>query len=178
MGVPKALLPLGSRPAVRICAEALLGGGAAEVIVVTGSEALAIEQALSGLPVRFARNEAKGSQMADSVRIGLREISSTSSAVLVSLSDHPLVAESTIRTLIQSHDAHPGKIIIPAFQGRNGHPSLFPAGVLKEIFTAETLRDIVRKDPARVMTMSVEDEGVILDMDTPEDYERMRKRVS
>jgi molybdenum cofactor cytidylyltransferase len=63
-------------------------------------------------------------------------------------------------------------IIIPSFRGRRGHPVLFPTAVIGEIFGAATLRDIVRRDPERVQVVEVEDEGVILDLDTGEDYRR------
>lgn len=36
-----------------------------------------------------------------------------------------------------------------------------------------TLRDLVRSNPERVEQIPVNDRGVLLDMDTPEDYRRV-----
>ena len=38
-----------------------------------------------------------------------------------------------------------------------------------------TLRDVVHKDPARVRLVEVLDPGVVMDMDTPEDYRKILK---
>jgi len=64
------------------------------------------------------------------------------------------------------------------YEGRKGHPTLFPRAILEEIAALPTLRDVVRKDPARVREIDVGDEGVILEMDTPEEYARLLSRLS
>ncbi len=178
MGTAKALLPVDDRPAVRLCAERLLSAAVSELVVVTGAYAEEVRAALTGLAVRFCHNDAAASEMADSVRIALPAVSLSATAVLVSLADHPLVQTATIRTLVASHAASPHAIVIPVFQGRNGHPTLFPRPVLQEIEDLPTLRDVIRKDRQRGMKVQVEDEGVILDMDTPEEYRRMMGRQS
>jgi molybdenum cofactor cytidylyltransferase len=80
------------------------------------------------------------------------------------------VSPETMKTLVREHAAFPGSIIIPVYLRRRGHPSLFPLPALREIFFGGNLRDIVRQDPARVRLVDVPDEGVVLDLDTPEDY--------
>ena len=114
--------------------------------------------------------------MAESIRVGLKQLRHYPSSVLVCLSDHPLVSADTIRFILREHRAFPDAIIIPEYDGRRGHPSLFPRSVLDEIFSGITLRDIVRKDPARVRLAPVGDEGVVLDMDTRQDYAMILKR--
>jgi molybdenum cofactor cytidylyltransferase len=119
--------------------------------------------------------------MAESVRTGLlglcAEVNSWS-GVLVSLVDHPLVSADTLKTLRMVHCQEPGKIVIPVFQGKHGHPTLFPLRVLQEIQKGGILRDVIKKDPGRIRFVGVLDEGVIMDIDTMEDYERAVRTLS
>lgn len=171
MGRTKQLLQLGDKPIIGHCIDAMLDAGVSDCVVVLGAEESEIAWLLRGLPVTIAVNDVPGSDMAESVRAGLKLISASSSGVLIGLSDHPLVSPETMKTLIREHAAFPGSIIIPVYLRKRGHPSLFPVPALREIFFGGNLRDIVRQDPARVRLVDVPDEGVVLDMDTPGDYE-------
>ncbi len=176
MGRTKQLLPLGDKPVIRRCVDALLAAGIPDIVVVTGRDN-GIAGALRGLPVTVAVNGAQESDMAESVRVGLKLCDPHSSGVLICLSDHPLVLASTMAALVREHKRAPGRIIIPSCGGRRGHPTLFPLPCVREIFLGGTLRDIVQKDAQRVMLLDTCDEGVVLDMDTPEDYERMKRKI-
>ncbi len=175
MGRPKQLLPVQGRPAVRYCAETILEAGAPDVVVVTGANGEGTGSALAGLPVRIARNPDPNSDMAGSVRTGLNELLPTCRFVLVCLADHPLVTTATIRSILAQSAQDPVKIIIPRYRGRRGHPTLFPRSIIKEVFSGTNLRDVVNGHAAHVRLIDVDDEGVVLDMDTEEDYERVRR---
>ena len=170
MGQAKQLLLLGDKPIVRHCVDTLLDAGVEDIVVVAGDEKYRIAHALHGLPVTIAVNLALESDMAVSVRVGLEACDLRSSGMLVCLADHPLVQPETCQTLVRLHHEAPEKIIIPTFKGKRGHPGLFPAEIIHEIYVKTSLSDIVREDPDRVLTVDVEDEGVVLDMDTESDY--------
>jgi len=127
---------------------------------------------LRGLPVTIVFNEESDSEMARSVRIGLEAVNSYSSGILVCLSDHPLILNETLQRLLRLHAEAPDKIIIPVYKEKRGHPTLFPMHIIGEIFEGGTLKDVVSRDPERIQTVEVMDEGVIIDIDTMEDYER------
>ncbi len=177
MGCPKQLLPLGHKPVVRHCLDNIIAAGIQQIVVVLGAESNGTAAALRGLPVTVVVNEKKGSEMAESVRIGLRALESPSSGVLICLGDHPLASAETIRTVALAHRESPDDIIIPSYDRRRGHPSLFPSVLLDEIFSGGTLRNIIDKHSRRVRIIEVPDEGVILDMDTREDYENILKKA-
>lgn len=173
MGRLKQLLPLGDRTVLRHTVDTLRAAGVPEIVVVCGPDPGRCEAALASSGARLVVNEAGVSEMADSVRLGLGQMDRAAySGILVSLGDHPLVRPETCAALLRLHRRSAAMIIIPSFQGRRGHPVLFPTAVIGEIFGAATLRDIVRRDPERVQVVEVEDEGVILDLDTGEDYRR------
>jgi CTP:molybdopterin cytidylyltransferase MocA len=175
MGTQKQLLLLGDRSVIRRCVDTVFASGVLDLVVVVNGDGERIVEALAGLPVKIARNDAPDSQMADSVRAGLRSLDDCFTGVLVCLSDHPAIAPETFRTLIQAHHGGTDRIIIPFQRGRRGHPALFPRTILNEVLSGGTLRDIIGKDEGRVQLIEVDDEGVLLDMDTAEDYQRVRE---
>ncbi len=179
MGRPKQLLPLNDKPLIRHCVDNLILSGIWDIGVVLGPERELTAAALAGLPsnvLKLGVNEDPGSEMAESVRIGLRLIDYSSSGVLVCLCDHPLVSKETIRFLAALHEEGTDKIVIPAYLGRRGHPSLFPLPALRGIFEGLTLRDIIRKNSHNLWVIEVPDEGVVIDLDTMEDYRRACER--
>jgi molybdenum cofactor cytidylyltransferase len=178
MKTSKQLLLLGNKPVLRHCVDTLSATGVQDLVVVTGTGQAACNEALWGAKVRTVVNEKPDSQMADSVRTGLRAVDETCSGVLVCLADHPLVSFDTYQAIIDAHQQSPEKIIIPAFEGRRGHPSLFPFSVISDIFFLPTLRDVVREDNERVLVIDVLDEGVVLDMDTRDDYRVVLERYA
>ncbi len=150
MGTSKQLLLLGNKAVLRHCVDTLASTGI-DLVVVTGPEHDACTEALKGAKARLVRNADPDGQMADSIRTGLRAIDETCSAVLVCLADHPLVEEDTYRALLDAHRREPEKIIIPAFEGRRGHPSLFPYAVISDIFfTCNAARSGPRRRRPRV----------------------------
>jgi molybdenum cofactor cytidylyltransferase len=171
MGKLKQLLQLGEKTLIRHCIDTLVVSGIKDIAVVLGPERDRMNMAIRGVPVKIAVNEKPGSDMAESVRAGLGAVDVYSTGLLICLSDHPLVTAETVKALVTAHVADPFKIIIPVYDGRKGHPSLFPRYVIGEIFPRGSLREIISRDPRRVKCIDVQDEGTIIDIDTVEDYE-------
>ena len=84
--------------------------------------------------------------------------------------DEPLAIESLIANLKPNH------IIVPVFEGRRGHPVLFASTILQEILALTPMQGaniVVRKDPSRIVEVSVNSPGILLDIDTPEDFRNL-----
>ena len=179
MGRIKQLLPLGNKPVISHCIDTLIASEIKDIVVVLGPHRAEILRFLGALPnqVKIAYNDIPGSEMAESVRIGLGVINASSSGLLVCLSDHPMVSRETIKTLIGLHGQDPDKIIIPLYRGSRGHPTLFPARMIREVLTGHTLREITSRHPEKVRYLEVQDEGVILDLDTVEDYKKLSEKM-
>jgi len=173
MGTLKQLLRIRERPAILMCLESILEAGIEDVFVVVRSREKGVLEFLQGQPVILVANDLPGSDMAASVRFGLSSIGPDATGILVSLCDYPLVSPATLGALRQEHQLRPEAIVIPRHHGKNGHPTLFPRTVLEEIRTLPTLRDIISRHHAEVTYRNVDDEGILLDMDTPEDYQRI-----
>ncbi|MCB1646665.1 MAG: nucleotidyltransferase family protein [Pseudomonadales bacterium] len=95
-------------------------------------------------------------------------------AALILLADMPFISASTFQQLGDSFTAHQlsAPIIVPVYQGREGHPVLFSKHYFAEIgmLTGDKgARRIIQRYPERVVHLPVSDPGVIQDIDTPED---------
>ena len=176
MGCCKQLLPIGDRPAIVRCLESLLRAGLDTPVVVIGANGDAVAAAIRHLPSTVVCNPVVDSGMAGSVRIGLSAIGGDVRAVMICLADQPLLAQETLRQLLEQHGAMPENIVIPTFEGRRGHPTIFPMRLLAALCDDETLtlRDIVRGNAQRVYECAVSDPGVVLDMDTALDYRALQ----
>lgn len=177
MGSCKQLLPLGGKTVIARCLDALFAGGVSEIVVVVAATANQVAAAVQDYPVRIVVNPEEEGDMASSVRSGRAALPPAASGVIVALCDYPLVAATTICSLLTAHAESPDGIIIPCHQEERGHPLLFPRVILDELSDQLILRDLVRRDPARIRYLTVEDPGVREDMDTPEDYRRICAKV-
>src|SRR5581483_5806942 len=112
--------------------------------------------------------------MVTSFQAGIRALPAGSAGAVLFLVDHPVVNPATVNTIIGS--VTPGRIVIPVFNGRRGHPVFFSAEVLLEILALPPFQGaniVVRKDPGRIVEIPVDDPGILVDVDTPEDFEKL-----
>ncbi len=173
MGRCKQLLDLGGKSVLARCLETLLAGNVSEIVVVVGVNGGLVAAEAGRFPVRVVVNDDPAGDMASSVRVGRAALSATTSAVIVALCDYPLVLPATVASLKESHDRKPDCIVIPSHSGQRGHPLLFPRMILEELQGDLTLRNLVRADPNRLRFVEVDDPGILFDMDTEEDYQRL-----
>ena len=178
MGRLKQLLPLGGKPVMSHCLDAIIHAGIRDIVVVINPRMNEMAKALRRVPATVVFNDEPSSEMAESVRIGLKSLVASSSGVLIYLSDHPLVSADTVKCLIAGHETEPDKILIPVFENKRGHPCLFPRYCADEVFHGSTLREIVHKDNGRIRLVEVRDGGTLFDMDTEKDYDTMLRHVS
>jgi molybdenum cofactor cytidylyltransferase len=177
MGQPKALLPLLNKPAILHCLATLLNIRLWEIIVVLGTGNEAAAALIKNMPVKLMINTLPQSDMAKSVRLGFQAMKQQATGALICLVDHPLVQPGTMKQMVVAAMGAPDRIIIPTFQERRGHPTLFPRALLAEIYQGFNLREIIGRHPDKVTLLPVDDEGVVLEMDTPEDYRKICRRL-
>lgn len=176
MGSPKALLAYQGQTFIgRICT-AFFDAGVEELIVVLGAWENRLRPALPRHPaLRTVVNPHYAQGQLSSLVCGLGALSDDSEAAVVNLVDHPLVRTETIAALMTSFRTAPLPIIIAAHQGKRGHPVLFSRQVYAELLAApldKGAKTVVRKDPARVRQVPLDDPGIVADIDTPQDYQR------
>lgn len=179
MGTPKPLLPWGGTTLVAYQVEQLLAGGVCAVVVVIGHEAERVRTALRGHAVRIVQNPEYRLGRASSVRHGVAALPVYAEAALVLNVDQPRPAE-VVRGVIAGHQEHGDLISIPTYQGKRGHPTVFAGFLFPEMGRVteqnQGLREVVQRHADRVHLMELGHPLVVQDMNTPEDYERVRAR--
>jgi molybdenum cofactor cytidylyltransferase len=90
------------------------------------------------------------------------------------LGDQPHLRPETLRQLLEFHGANTDAVCQLEFDGHARHPVLLPRRAFKElkVSPAETLKDFLKQTSVRCLRCSVDDPGLALDLDTPEDYQR------
>lgn len=178
MGRPKALLPFDGETCLSLVLRACAEGGTAAPIVVLGHEAETLRAALPE-GARPCLNPAFASTgPAASLQAGLRLVPAEAGAALLFPVDFPLVTGRDVAALIgRWRDAQPGgiRIVLPSHQQRRGHPALFDRAVfpaLAALAPDAPIHDVVRAHAGSLEHVVVDDPWVLMDLDTPEDYER------
>ena len=179
MGQAKLLMPVGGRAIIRYVVESVLAGGVDSVWVVTGPDVEPIEAALTGFEVQIVVNPAPEEGQAGSVRTGIAALPPSVDAVLIALGDQPSLAPSIIPALLAARRASPKLIVAPRYRDGHGNPVLFKREIFPELLrlTGDLgARPIIQKEPARVEWVDL-DLPMPPDVDTPDDYERIRANL-
>jgi len=130
-GSNKLVAPLGDRPVVRWSAEALAAAvDAAYVVVPTG--AVAIREALDGVPVRWVENPDAQEGMASSIHAGVAALPAEVDAVVITLGDQPLVDAGVISRVVERWRRGPSetRAVVARYLDGRGHPTLFGASLI------------------------------------------------
>ncbi|GAA4380330.1 nucleotidyltransferase family protein [Hymenobacter koreensis] len=173
MGRPKQLLPYQGRTLVRHAAETALAAGCAPVVVVTGALHDELAAELRGLPVRLVQNKVWAAGMGTSIGVGVQaveELAPDAAAVLLLLSDQPLVTTDFLRQLLQAWQQS-GLPVATGYADTVGVPAVFGRMVWPQLLA------LPAEAGAKPLLQRLGDElGVVLfaaaatDVDTPEQY--------
>ena len=178
MGRPKQTLAYRGSTLTGIIVRSLLEVDVAGVVVVTRTEFMATLDLPSDPRVRTVVNDDGDSEMIDSIRIGLATVARFPAVdvdgVLVVPGDMPMLHANTVRNCIAAYRDDPDRIVVACHEGKRGHPMIFPFALRTVIENlSDGLRMLLQQLPDRVREVVVADSGVILDVDTPEDYQQL-----
>ncbi|MGE3245040.1 MAG: NTP transferase domain-containing protein [Beijerinckiaceae bacterium] len=166
-------------PMVRHAVRAAEAAGLAPVVVVTGCEAEAVQDALAGRDVVFADNADYESGLASSLRAGVAALPESADACLVLLGDMPLVGAPLLRAMTDAFAAAPdAAAVVPVYAGQRGNPVLLARrvfGSVMELKGDEGARRLLR-DPALKVVEVAADEAAALDIDTPDALRDIARR--
>ena len=181
-GQTKQLLSWRGQPFVRVIARTALEAGLSPVIVVTGADAEAVEKAVEDLPVKIVRNENWEEGQASSIRAGITGLEFplpqyVGSAIFL-LADQPQVTTAVIRALVENHAAELQPILAPMVIDQRANPILFDRETFADLLQLQGDvggRGIFSKH--RVDYLPWHDDALLLDVDKPEDYPRLKEEL-
>lgn len=181
MGRPKQLLEWQGGTLLQHSLESLLKSDADETILVLGHQAELIRNSLPDFQIKIVVNHDYQKGMASSLRQGLLALDPGSEAFLVVLADQPDIGPDIVSRLIREfRQASPERgIVRPVSRGLPGHPVLFHIRYLQEALQLHGdvgARQIVAGHPAEILDIEVEDDGIVNDIDTPEEYREFMQR--
>lgn len=174
-GKIKQLLSAGDGNFIETVIKKMADAGIGEIIVVLGANAEAIKQATDFKTAKIVINENWREGQLSSLRVGIKNLSADSEGFLLNPCDSPFVKTETYKKIIEKWKSTKDKIHIPVFEGRRGHPAIFPSKFYEALSNGvltEGAKSVIKDNPESVNLTEVDDPGVIVDIDTFEEYER------
>ncbi len=180
--VNKLLVQVDGKPMVTHVLDALAASQAQPLAVVTGHDYAAVEAALpprsrEGRGFTLAHNPDYASGLSSSLRRGLAALPEDIDGVLVCLGDMPRVSPAVLNRLIAAFNPLEGRAIcVPTWQGKRGNPVLFARrffAEMQEIAGDTGARALIGEHADVVCEVPMDDDAVLLDVDTPEALEAL-----
>ena len=176
MGRFKPLLPLNDEPVIERVLRVSKAAGIRQRVVVTGYNREALAPLLEKNGAVEVRNPRFEEGMFTSIQAGVSALPRNLDGFFVLPVDCPLVTKEVLAALEQSFE--PDKFSVPCYRGKKGHPLLIPAMYRQAILRHDGtggLKAITDKDYGKMKRIEVREEGVVMDMDTPRAYEKIKE---
>ncbi len=184
MGRPKLALPLGGHTVLEHVLAALRGGGAEHILVVIGPHVAELTRLADRAGAQTLLLSEETADMRATVEAGLAWLEAKFSpklddAWLLAPADHPTLDAAVVQQLLAARAERPeASVIIPTFAGRRGHPALIAWKHVEGMCAlppGQGLNVYLRQQERETLEVSMATEAVLGDLDTPEDYERLRR---
>ncbi len=174
----KPLLPLNGSTVIERVIENFRQAGIESITVVTGHNAAALAYAVKGLGVQVVFNPRYDEGMYTSVVAGIGSLGADVDGCLLIPADMPLVRCGTVMRVCEAFRNAGASIVYPIFRKRRGHPTLISSRLFPAIVSGDGaggLRAVLAQYDHEAHLESVLDEGILIDLDTPADYEKAKK---
>jgi molybdenum cofactor cytidylyltransferase len=127
--------------------------------------------------------EVAPAEMRHSVEHALRHLQSRLHAApqdgwLLAPADHPLLDSAGLDRLIGAWRDSGERILVPVHAGKRGHPTIFPFRLADEVFDLPAdagLNRLLKSHAGEIEQIEMDGSGILSDLDTPDDYERLLK---
>jgi len=173
-GQPKQLLDFHGQPFVRAVAETALKAGLFPIIVVSGSYSEDVSAAVADLPLQIIYNPNWKDGQSTSIKAGLRQLPPGGGGAIFLLVDQPQVSAELLRALVERHSQDLPAALAPYVFDQRANPLLFDRVTFADLLTitGDTGgRAIFSKFSPRYLNWY--DRRLLLDVDTPEDYQKL-----
>ena len=175
MGTQKLLLPFAGSTMIGHIVSRVVHSPVQHTVIVLGRGAASVSAAVREFDVAVVTNDDPDGDMLSSIRCGLRALPPECDAILVVLGDQPSVTVDLITRLIDAYAGGQARIVVPTYQGRRGHPILLAAAFREEVLGRHDgvgLLGLLDSHAGDVLEVPVTNDGVVSDVDVPEDYRR------
>ena len=174
LGRIKQLLPWSGKPLIEFIIQTALQCKLEPINVILGSNFDQITPFLDDSKVNIIFNRRWKEGKGTSISLGINSLPERIDAALVFVVDQPFLSIQLINALLKVYKLKKADIVAPYIHGIQTNPVLFDRLVfpeLKELNGKEGGRMIFKK--YKLEKLIWEDEKILLDIDTPEDYQKI-----
>ncbi len=181
MRTDKLWLPWGTVTVIETVLSAWQTSHVDEVLVVARADQQRLAELCRERGVTLVIPTIPPPQMKDSVSAALEHVRrsfapAASDVWLLAPADLPRLAPTIIDQLLASHDTASPRILVPHAGGKRGHPVLFPWSLASEVVGLRDEEGVnVLLQRHEVREIACDDRHIHDDLDTPEDYQRLRR---
>ncbi len=179
MGTQKLLMPYNNSTMIETVIDNVLDSKIDKVMVVLGADSDEITRVIGQKPVEYCHNQQPKKGMLSSVICGFKALPENANAALVYLGDQPNIPPAITNTIIEAYNGDLHGIVIPVHDHRRGHPLLVDLKYRRDIFKLDLdkgLRSLMHLFPEDVLEVDVDEPGILVDIDTREDYSKATKQ--
>lgn len=173
MGKPKQLLQIGNASMLYRVIKNAVNSTTADVFVVLGAEADSIKDDICDLPIEIIFNPNYKNGLSSSIAKGIKRLYKYD-AVLILLADQLMISGSYLNKMVSELKNHPNTIIVSDYNGVKGVPALFPKRYYTNLLKLKGdkgAKQFLNSDI--VATRTIISSVNLLDVDTPEDYQKL-----
>jgi molybdenum cofactor cytidylyltransferase len=186
MGTPKLALPLGERTVLERVLDTLRSARVDDVLVVLGPHVAALRAMAEKAGAHVMVLDQETADMRSTVACGLDWLETNrrpraDDAFLLLPPDHPALSTEAIDVLLRARSVKESRatIWVPTFEGKRGHPALIGwnhvAGI-RAVPEGRGLNAYLREHLDETQEVACSAADILCDLDTPGDYESLRRR--
>jgi CTP:molybdopterin cytidylyltransferase MocA len=178
MRIPKALLKIGEETFAEAIARKMMECGFVPVLIA-GYHAHEIRENFKNrLQIEILENPHYQEGQFSSLKEGLKNLQNTNEGVIVWPVDQPLVKAETALAIVNAFQRGRSPVTIPVLQSKRGHPVVYGPEAVQTILSMDrshTAKDLQAIYGDKISFVEVDDPGILIDIDTPEDYRQYIK---
>jgi molybdenum cofactor cytidylyltransferase len=181
LGGVKPLLAFETATLIEIVIANLRASKLDDLILVLGHEARRIIQKIEIAGLKVVINPTPSLGMSSSIQRGLAHLAKRSEAIMIALGDMPLVTPDLINQLITGFKRSKKGIAVPVYDKRRGNPVIFDQKKYFDSLLALRgdvgAKQILEDNPKDVLEVKVKSDGILVDIDTREDWDNVKERL-
>lgn len=186
MGTSKLLLPWNGKTVVEHLIGTLTRPEITAVVIVVRPDDHALRDVVQRTSAIAVVPDHEPPEMRDSIEFGLRAIrqqftpNDTDGWLLIP-ADHPLIEPEVLNGLLACWSPGDCEALLPKFGARRGHPTLLRwslASRIEQLPRDVGVNTLLRSEPNLVTEWPTDQESVLADLDTPEDYAFWRQKLA
>jgi len=143
------------------------------ITIVLGAGAETIKKSVDLSGTRVVINEHYEKGQLSSLIAAIEQSPQDTEAILVCLVDNPFITKEVVDKIVGKFKETNSPIIVPVFNKRRGHPTLFSRSLFDELLIApekEGARYVLYSNEERVLELETSESGILIGIDTPDDY--------